>query len=190
MHFAKLRRNRLTKMSNSRLGGNVRSSVYNYALRSPRSPKSLQISISSSAGTPHVHYRRRRRSSCPSTPGSSSRLPRSRSDSLYGSPIARARARKAPPPPLDLSKVSSFNLRKAEATSRKRKAAPRASEPVIVGKASKILLNPMEREIHTRAAETGLKLLDVKRGGTVRKTVRGILRSVRSISNMRSAAMS
>lgn len=161
-------------MRGYRLGAtSMRSSVYNYAgLRSPRSPR-----------LPH----RRRRSSCPSTPGSVGYRSRSGSVHQHTYPAGPAiRVRKAPPPPLDLSKVSSFNLRKAEQRNVKRKAVP---EPVIVGKASRILLNPIERELHSRAAEGGLKVLQAAetQQGTVGKTLRGILRSVRSISNMRAA---
>ena len=169
----------------ARLGGNVRSSVYNYAPRTPRSPRS-----------PHS----RQRSSCPSSPSTPRYL--SQSNSLRRSSSA-VRMRKAPPPPLDLSKVSSFNLRSAAAKAdtakskgSKRKAAPHMPEQAIVGKASRILLNPLERELHSRAAAAaaaaeGKLSVQEKQDGqgqsVVRSTLRGILRSVRSISNLKGA---
>lgn len=147
-----------------RLRDTVRSSLYNL---SPRSPQSMKRRFSSQGNTPS-HSR---------NPSRSISSPQSLSEDSPSIPLRR---RKEPPPPLDLSSLSAFHT----------KVQIKTAQRKFVSKSSK---RKGEQDQHGGDSAHRRELSDFNDSHMARPkisrriTLKGILRSVRSISSMRSA---
>lgn len=141
-----------------RLRDTVRSSLYNL---SPRSPRSMKRKFSSQGNTPSHSPSQSRSVSSPAL--------------LSIQTTSTPRRRKEPPPPLDLSSLSAFRTL----------GEVKTAERKFIGKLDKRKGERLDRKARTDA-EKSYDDGHVQEMKPPRKiTLKGILRSVRSISNLR-----
>lgn len=158
-YLGKLRSNAFISLRDT-----VRSSLYNL---SPRSPRSMKRKFSSQATTPNHSPHQSRSVSSPEILNRES------------TPIT-SRRKKGPPPPLDLSSLSAFHT-KAQIKTAQRKFIGKSDKHKKESEQDKRMQYVLEKDIHDDDAH-------VTQRKTPRKiTLKGILRSVRSISSMRSS---